>query len=413
MRYVRLLSVCALGMLAGGACGDDDDSAPDAGNASAGSSGAGSGAGGTAVSGAGGSAGRSTGGRGGSASDAGMQAGRDGGSMSMADAGPPACGEASVRCNGQCVSADKPASGTCSYYGRADSVYVIAVAPNGDLYMANSGAALGEVGTLQRIPKGGGTAADLSAERYNVENIEIVADTLYFNTHQEASDVHMRMVGRVGRVALPAGTPEVIVSDIPNGVIHVTDTHIYVGAQQIETGLRRYDLDGKNETLLTDAEIMDFTIAGDRVYIIDDSFQTDPVKQMPLAGGELTELGGRQCQFVLGVDADTLYAHCKGLVGLSRTNPTSTPQLLLAGTVYDPVLVGKYIYFSDAEDMYDGPFMIQRVGLADHKVETLATVEGRIRIRGPVVDSDAVYVFIDPTTGFPSKPGAVLRITLP
>jgi hypothetical protein len=134
---------------------------------------------------------------------------------------------------------------------------------------------------------------------------------------------------------------------------------------------------------------MDFTIAGDRVYIIDGSFRTDPVKQMPLAGGALTELGGHQCQYVLGVDADTLYAHCSGLVGISLKNPTSMPQVLLAGTVYNPVLAGKYIYFYDTDDMYDGPFMIQRVELADHKLETLATVEGRFRIGGPIVGSDA------------------------
>jgi hypothetical protein len=418
MHYVRLLSVCALATLFGGACGGGDDAAPDAGAANGGSSGAranggaaaASGVGGTAVSGAGGSAGSSAGGRGGSVSDAGMQAG----SMSTADAGTPACAEGSVRCNGQCVSAEKPVSGNCSYYARADGVYVVALAPNSDLYTARFGPGSGEHQPLQRIPKGGGMAVDLSAEHYYVDSLEITGGTLYFDTQGESSTVHKRTVGRVVRVALPTGVPEVIVSDIPNGVLHVTDTHIYVGAQQIEPGLRRYDLDGKNETLLTNAEIMDFAIAGDSVYIIDDSFQSGPVKQMPLAGGALTSLGGGQCQYVLGVDADTLYAHCKGLVGFSLKDPTSKPQGLLMGTVYDPVLVGKYIYFYDADDMYKGPFMIQRFGLADHKLETLATVEGPFRIRGPVVDSDAVYLVIDPSTAVPPpKPGTVLRINLP
>jgi hypothetical protein len=232
----------------------------------------------------------------------------------MTYSGPPKCPDGSVRCNGECVSADKPVSGNCSYYARSDAVFQLDIASNGDLYAALSGA-IGEGAILSRIPKGGGVATELTADRYGLGQLEVVGNTLYFITQGEyGSTVHKRTVGRVFSVALPSGKPELIVSDIPDGVIHVVDNHIYVGAQQIEPGLRRYDLDGKNETLLTNANIMDFGIAGDRAYIIDDSWLSQSVKQMPLTGGELTILGGGNCQKVIGADADTLYAHCKGLV---------------------------------------------------------------------------------------------------
>ena len=44
-----------------------------------------------------------------------------------------------MRCNDDCVSEDKPTSGDCRYYARADGVIGLALAPNGDLFAAVGG----------------------------------------------------------------------------------------------------------------------------------------------------------------------------------------------------------------------------------------------------------------------------------
>ncbi|MDB4973894.1 MAG: hypothetical protein JWN48_2235 [Myxococcaceae bacterium] len=64
-----------------------------------------------------------------------------------------------------------------------------------------------------------------------------------------------------------------------------TATHFYVGATDLDQGLRRYDLLGKNETLLYDQSIHDFEVVGSQIYFIDNGLGTKPIMKMPITGG--------------------------------------------------------------------------------------------------------------------------------
>jgi hypothetical protein len=329
------------------------------------------------------------------------------------DAGPPPCGERELRCNGRCISEETPISGNCRLWAHVDAVSDMAVGDDGILYLGSYVQGLEGERQLHRVPAEGGAPMSLTDERYNIDHILLENDQLYFLTSSERSEVRSRLTGSIGRVQLPDGPVEVLVSDVPNGAFGKTESHFYAGAQQIDPGLRRFDLTGADEMLLTDAEIMDFRIVGDTAYLITSPFRSGPVMQMPLSGGEVTEFGGNGCAYVRGADADGVYARCGGqLTHIAFGDGTARPALPdEERSLVQEVQYGRYFYYVRSDGGFGrGPFELKRIALDTEEIEVLATLETDKFLSTIAPSDEAVYLFLD--EGIRSL-GFVLRIEVP
>jgi hypothetical protein len=368
-------------------------------NATGGSGGSG---GGSMLSGGAGSGGAGAPGSGGSAGDVGSTGG-----ASSVDAGQVSisCEDLTVACNGVCLSDTNPSSGKCSIYARVDGGLTMALASNGDIF----------VGTytgppLFRVPAGGGTAEPMLNTHYYLQSILVEDADLFFLSQNETPPNSPRSTGSIVRVPRAGGAEQVLASGVPDGSFDKTADHFYVGAQDILPGLRRFDIDGTNPTLLTDVDVMDLKVVGDQIYFIDDSYRLKPVKRMPLGGGTATAFGTGQCQYVLGSDSQYLYAQCNGPTRIAFSDGATEKLGDAHSGASHAVLAGQYVYYT----YYSGasPRKLERLSVANRTVETIATLQASRLVEGLVATDTAVYVLVDQGYGFPPKPGFILKIAL-
>lgn len=332
----------------------------------------------------------------------------------QADAGTPACGDQRVRCNGQCLSLGESA-GTCTVFAQVETtdlrrVAAITATDEGELFvgLTVSGNAPAGLPTMLRYAAAGGAPATLATMRLNLSALFVTDTLIYFATTGEVSTVRQRMTGSLGQLPRAGGTPQFLVRDLADGYLQKTATHFYVGATELDKGLRRYDLMGKNETLLYDQAIYDFEIVGSQVYFIDNGFGTKTVMKMPLAGGAPSAFGTGQCQRVLGADAQNLYAQCSSPTRIALADGAvsvvgAAPQGAESGVLRDGQL-----YYASRSFGADGKFL--RMATADGSVQDLATFERDFHPRGHVVTPSRAYVVVERLAS--NVPVFILKIDL-
>lgn len=331
------------------------------------------------------------------------------------DAGPPPCGDQRVRCNGKCLTLGE-SEGNCTVFAQVEStdlrqISAITATDDGELFVGLTlSANLTTVApTILRYAPTGGAPTTLSTMRLNLSGLFVADTLLYFTTTGETSTVRQRMTGSIGQLPRAGGTPEFLVRDLADGYLQKTVTHFYVGSTELDKGLRRYDLMGKNETLLYDQAIHDFEVVGSQIYFIDNSFGTKPIMKMPLAGGTPSAFGSGQCQRVYGADAQNLYVHCTS--GPTRIALTDAKQSSIGPTpagAEGGVLRGAHLYYSTRTFAADGKFL--RMAIADGTVQDLATLERTFYPRGHVVTPSRAYLVMERVAS--TLPYFILKINL-
>jgi hypothetical protein len=365
------------------------------------------------ATGGGGSSGAS-GGHAGMRADASTPIGGTGGAA--VDTGPPPCAPKAIRCNGTCLDATTTVSGNCALFTEVDGVENMAVADSGDVYLARR---TEFEASIVHVPPTGGGATTLETEDVAVEAMIVDDTNLYFETHFETSMKYPRITGSIGVVPRTGGSVRWLVRDIPDGVFRKTASNFYVGAQQISPGIRRFDLDGTNEKLLSTVEVQNFVVGTNAIYVIQDFGL--PITELPLGGGDagamdasapLAVLGGAGCDTFLGMDAHALYAECGAFERIALADGTTTMIAPRPTNAQPFAFDGAYIYYAYSHG-YPQLQTIERVPLTGGTPEQLAQLDARPPIVKMFAVGGALYALadlgLDITQPFP---GFVLKITL-
>jgi len=324
------------------------------------------------------------------------------------------CPDDQIRCNGKCLRVGE-SEGNCTAFAKVESTdrsSIAAIASNdqSDLFV---GITLFNdtdpaPATLLRYAAAGGAPTTLVQMRLNYSGLFVTESSVYFTTMGELSTVRHRMTGSLGQVPIAGGTPQLLAHDLADDYIQKTATNFYVAANDLDPGLRRYDLTGKGETLLYDKDMYDFEIVGDSIYFINSGFGTKTVMKIPLAGGAAVPFGTGQCQKIFGADAQNLYVDCIGPTRIALADGTTTR---IGDTPEDgeyPAMRGSYLYYTTTESTRDGTLL--RMSVTTAAVEDLATFEGGIFARGHVVTPDRVYVVLADLSS--RKPSFILKVDL-
>ena len=369
---------------------------------------------------AGGAAGRTggtssaSGGQAGARADASMPTTGTGGTRT--DAGPPPCSAKAIRCNGMCVDATMTTSGNCTLFTEVDGVESMAVADSGDVYLARR---TEFEASIVHVPPTGGGATTLETEDVAVEAMLVDDTNVYFETHLETSTKYQRVTGSIGAVPRAGGAVRWLVRDIPDGVFRKTASHFYVGAQQISPGIRRFDLDGTNEKLLSTVQVQNFVVGTNEIYVLQDF--GSPVTELPLDGGDagskdagalLHVLGGVGCDTFIGMDAQALYMECGYFKRIALADGTMTMIAPRPTNAQPFAFDGAYIYY--AYSLGRLPQTIERVPLGGGPPEKVAQVDGNQPIVKMVAAGGALYVLANLGLNIVQPfPGFVLKITPP
>ncbi len=317
------------------------------------------------------------------------------------DAGPPDCNGNEVRCNGECLAIGEQ-EGSCSLFAQLKTLGLgytsmgdMVSDEHGELYVSTPlGDDMSEPTLLKFLPAGGSPTVLSTIDRF-IDALLLGDTQLYFATSFERSDVRNRTTGSIGVVPRDGSSPaQVLVSDLANGAFRMTQTHFYMAASDLEPGMRRYDLQGKNEAVLHDGDVYDFEIVGDQMYMIVSSYGTKPVMKMPLAGGSApTELGGGQCQAILGADQQYLYAHCTSSKRIALADGSATVIGKRPDGSLSQDLHGGYIYYTSGFSKRD--IKLQRMSIVDGETEDLATLEVDVVIRATAFANDRMYIAVE------------------
>jgi hypothetical protein len=175
--------------------------------------------------------------------------------------------------------------------------YLITAASS-DLYFQTNDHDLGRAGTLYRMPKSGGTPSELASFRGHAKVVSVLVrnGSLYYSS---VFDNTAGGFGNIGRVLLPRGSLEMLVSDTPSGPLALAGRDLVWLATD---GLHRVAASGgRPMTLLPSggeslrrivapaSERALYLAAEDRIVKFDQGMQSDFVVGQPRIGFMLTD----------------------------------------------------------------------------------------------------------------------------